>query len=61
MAVIETTMTLDPVKDAWMVDHLRSQPDWTIKKELTTAITFHQIWHGELLHMPINGMKEVSE
>lgn len=60
MAVIETKIVLDPIKDAWLVEHLRSQPDWKVTKQLTTAITFHQLWHGELNEMPMCGMKEVE-
>lgn len=60
--VIETTLTLDPVKDADIVKALREKPEWMIKKQLTTAITFQHIWHGDLVDMPIYGLKqEVSE
>ena len=60
--VIETTVTLDPVKDAEIVKALREKPEWKIKKQLTTAITFHYFWHGDLVDMPLYGLKqEVSD
>lgn len=56
--VIETTVTLDPVKDAEIVKELWEKPEWKIKKQLTTAITFHYFWHGDLADMPIYGIKQ---
>lgn len=56
--VIETTVTLDPVKDVEIVKALRGKPEWKIKKQLTTAITFHYFWHGDLVNMPIYGLKQ---
>lgn len=56
--VVETTVTLDPVKDAEIVKALREKPEWKIKKRLTTAITFQHIWHGDLVYMPLYGLKQ---
>lgn len=57
MAVIETTMTLDPIKDKWMIDSLLSRPDWEIKDQTTTSITFHQFWQGDLMQIQMNALK----
>ena len=57
MAVIETTMVLDPIKDKWMVDSLLTRPDWKIKSQTTTSITFYQFWQGELMQMPVYALK----
>ena len=59
--VIETTVTLDTVKDAEIVKALLEKPEWKIKKQLTTAITFHNFWHGDLVDMPIYGLKQEAE